>query len=73
MPLTIEQQAASVEISAANLRGHIENLGKLVASNKRTAAELAIFVDRLPALESAAKTLRWMANNEASIRKAVAA
>jgi len=72
MIIPIEQQAAAVEISAVNMRGHIENLQQLIARNKRSAAELDIFVDRLPALEAAAKTLRWMATNEASIRKAVA-
>jgi hypothetical protein len=70
--IPIEQQAAAVEVSAANLRGHIDNLEHLIARNKRSAAELEIFVDRLPALEAAAKTLRWMATNEASIRRAVA-
>lgn len=70
--IPIEQQAAAVEISAANLRGHIDNLSHLIALKKRGAAELDIFVDRLPALEAAAKTLRWMAINEASIRRAVA-
>lgn len=72
MSISIEQQAAAVEISAINLRGHISNLESLVARNKRPAAELDIFVDRLPTLEAAAKTLRWMARNEGSIRKAVA-
>lgn len=72
MSAPIEQQAAAVEVSAANLRGHIENLKNLVARNKRPAAELEIFVDRLPVLEDAAKTLRWMVQNETSIRRAVA-
>lgn len=72
MTIPIEQQAAAVEISAANLRGHVNNLRELVQRNKRSAAELQIFVDRLPELDAAAKTLRWMASNEALIRKAVA-
>lgn len=72
MNIPIEQQAAAVEVSAANLRGHIDNLKRLVAHNKRPAAELEVFVDRLPTLEAAAKTLRWMARNEGPIRKAVA-
>lgn len=72
MTVSIEQQAADIEISAANLRGHIDNLRDLVGRSKRSAAELDIFVDRLPALEAAAKTLRWMASNEATVRKAVA-
>ena len=72
MTVPLEQQAAAVEISVVNMRGHISNLESLIARNKRPAAELEIFNDRLPALEAAAKTLRWMAVNEASIRKAVA-
>lgn len=72
MSASIEQQAEAVEVSAVNLRGHIENLKNLVARNKRPAAELEIFTDRLPALEDAAKTLRWMVKNETSIRRAVA-
>lgn len=71
MTIPIEQQAAAIEVSAANLRGHIDNLNQLVARNKRSSIELDIFVDRLPALEAAAKTLRWMAVNETSIRRAV--
>lgn len=72
MSIPIEQQAAAVEVSAANLRGHIENLKHLVARGKRSAAEVDIFVERLPTLEAAATSLRWMARNEDSIRKAVA-
>lgn len=70
--ITIEEQAAAVEISAVNLRGHVENLEELVERNRRTQAELDVAAGRLPALEAAAITLRWMARNEQSIRKAVA-
>lgn len=70
--ITIEEQAAAVEISAVNLRGHIENLEGLVERNRRTQAELEVFSGRLPALDAAAVTLRWLARNEASVRKAVA-
>jgi hypothetical protein len=72
MTVSVEQQAAAVEIAAVNLRGHIDNLHRLIALKKRGPAELDIFVDRLPAMEAAAKTLRWLANNETLIRKAVA-
>lgn len=72
MTIPIEHQAAAVEISAANLRGHIDNLERLIARGKRPEAELEVFVDRLPALEAAAKTLRWVVQNETSIRRAVA-
>lgn len=72
MTIPLEQQAAAVEISVVNMRGHIDNLESLIARNKRPAAELETYIDRLPALEAAAKTLRWMAANDASIRRAVA-
>lgn len=70
--ITIEEQAAAVEISAVNLRGHVDNLAHLVSMNRRSQAEYQVAADRLPALEAAAKTLRWMVDNETSIRKAVA-
>ena len=70
--ISLEEQTAAVEISACNLRGHVENLANLVSSKRRTAAEYQLAADRLPALEAAAITMRWMAANEASIRKAVA-
>lgn len=70
--ITIEEQAAAVEISAVNLRGHVDNLAHLVTLKRRSEAEYLVAADRLPALEAAAKTLRWMVANETSIRKAVA-
>lgn len=70
--ITLEEQTAAVEISVVNLRGHVENLEDLVERNRRTQAELDVAAGRLPALEAAAKTLRWMVSNQASIRKAVA-
>lgn len=70
--ITLEEQAAAVEISAVNLRGHVDNLEDLVERNRRTQAELDVAAGRLPALEAAAVTLRWMARNEENIRKAVA-
>lgn len=66
------EQAAAVEISAANLRGHVDHLAHLVVMKRRTQAEFEVASGRLPALEAAAATLRWMVSNEASIRKAVA-
>ena len=64
MTIPLEQQAAAVEISAANLRGHVENLQRLVGDNKRPAVEYQIAADRLPALESAARTMRALLDKE---------
>jgi hypothetical protein len=68
--IQIEQQLAAVEISAANLRGHVDNLADLVARGRRSEVEHRIAADRLPALEAAARTLRWVADHEAVIREA---
>lgn len=71
MTTSLEQQAAAVEISAANLRGHVDNLADLVSRRRRSEIEYRVAADRLPALEAAAKTLRWMVENESSIRRAI--
>lgn len=68
---TIAEQAAAVEISAVNLRGHRDNLAKLVAQKKRPQVDLDVAAERLPVLEAAAKTLRWLERNEQKIREAV--
>jgi hypothetical protein len=68
MTIPIANQIAAVEISAANLRGHIENLTELVERGRRNQLELDVLDGRLPALEAAAVTLRWLQSNEARIK-----
>lgn len=69
--ISIEEQAAAVEISAVNLRGHVENMAYLVERGRRSKEEYRLVSDRLPALEAASKTLRWMVSREEIIKKAV--
>jgi hypothetical protein len=69
--IPLDQQIAAVEISAVNLRGHVDNLTDLVAKGRRSEIEYRIASDRLPALEAAAKTLRWLAEHETEVREAV--
>jgi hypothetical protein len=69
--ITLDQQIAAVEISAVNLRGHVDNLTDLVAKGRRSEIEHRIAADRLPALEAAAKTLRWLSANQAAVREAL--
>lgn len=64
MNIPLEKQAAAVEISAVNLRGHVSNLADLVQRHKRPQIEYDIAADRLPALEAAAVTLRSLADRE---------
>ncbi len=70
--ITIEQQIAAVEISFVNQRGHAENLADLVGRNRRTQAEYDVVAERLPALEAAVTTLRWVAANQSAIKAALA-
>ena len=67
--IPLDQQIAAVEISAVNLRGHVENLAELVAKGRRSELEHRISADRLPALEAAAITLRWLKDHEAVIKQ----
>lgn len=66
MSISIDRQAAAVEISVSNLRGHIDNLTRLVEAGKRNPVDLQIAKDRYPALEAAAITLRQMATRSAA-------
>ena len=66
--IPIAEQCAAVELAALNLRGHVENLEGLVKRGRRTQAELDIPKARLPALEAAAKTMRWVMLNAGKIK-----
>ena len=70
--IAIEQQIAAVEIVFANQRGHAENLADLVGRNRRTQAEYDVVAERLPALEAAVATLKWVAANQSTIRTVAA-
>jgi hypothetical protein len=66
MSISIDRQAAAAEISVSNLRGHIDNLTRLVEAGKRNPVDLQIAKDRYPELEAAALTLRQMATRSAA-------
>jgi hypothetical protein len=58
---TPQHQAAAVERMASNQKGHCDNLRDLVRREKRSADELYLQVQWLPALEAAAITMREVA------------
>lgn len=60
-PTTLLAQATAVELAAANLRGHVDNLRNLVAKGKRPQADIDAAVMHLPALEDAAVTMKRIA------------
>lgn len=71
MKVPIRSQVDAVEIVLANRKGFVETLRGLVAAKKRQQIELEIAERPLPALEAAAKTLKWVMDNEKEIKEAL--
>lgn len=68
---TIAQQCAAVERAALNFRGHVENLAYLAEKGRRPQLEHDMAAAWLPDLQAAAKTMRWLVENEAVIKNRV--
>jgi hypothetical protein len=66
---SLRQQAEAVALASANLRGHIDNLERLVGRGERPQWELDHCRRQYPALKAAADTLALIAEREA-IRQA---
>lgn len=67
----LSSQVMAVERAAMNLRAHIEHIEKLIQERKRSPDELIMSKSWLPELEAAAKTMNWLKQNEADIKKAL--
>lgn len=66
---SISQQATDVEAVALGHRGHLAQLRELAAKGKRTPFDLVVIDARIPGLEAAAETLRWVQKHEAVLRE----
>lgn len=64
MAVSLKEQATAVGRAAANLRGHIENLERLVSIRRRPQHELDTARAFLPGLEAATRTLRIAGSDE---------
>jgi hypothetical protein len=62
MTPSLHAQATAVARAAANHRGHVENLSRLVGARKRPEHEFIEAKRWLPDLEAAAKTISELAN-----------
>ena len=65
---TIKEQADAIEIAAVNLRGHVDNLSMIVEKGKRPQHDLDLFCKRLPLIEQAAKTLKFLQKYESELK-----
>lgn len=65
----IIRQADEVELAALNERGHLAVLREAVRKGKRSTIELSLIEARIPVLEDAARTLRWVQAREAELRE----
>lgn len=70
--IPLSKQADAVERMASNHAGHVDNLYSLVERKKRPVTELEIAQEWLPALQAAAKSMRWLAENEEKVKAAFA-
>jgi len=71
MKVPIRSQVDAVELVLANRKGFVDTLRGLVEAKKRQQVELEIAEQPLPALEAAAKTLKWVMDNENEIKEAL--
>lgn len=68
-PVSIHRQADEVEVAALNERGHLERLRALTGRQRRSEHEMEAAERRIPILEAAARTLRWVQRHEAELRE----
>lgn len=66
---SIAAQADAVELAAENDRGHLEVLRRKTGREARPTEMLAIIEQRIPVLDAAARTLRWVHRHEAELRE----
>ena len=71
--IDLSKQITAVELALLSLTGHVDNLKRLVAKKQREQHEVDMIEPRIPALEAALATLRWVKDNEARIKSGMAA
>jgi hypothetical protein len=70
MKITIEQQVAALEDAVNNHRSYVTTVKRLVAAKERPKAILDETEARLPLMEAALKTLKWVQANRETIIEA---
>ena len=70
MKIPIENQVAALEDAVSNHRSYVTTVKRLVAANERPKAILDETEARLPLMEAALKTLKWVQVNRKTIIEA---
>jgi hypothetical protein len=70
MKIPIEDQVAALEDAVNNHRSYVTTVKRLVAANERPKAILEDTEARLPLMEAALKTLKWVQANRETIIEA---
>jgi hypothetical protein len=70
MKIPIEDQVAALESAVNNHRSYVTTVKRLVAANERPKEILRDTEARLPLMEAALKTLKWVQANRETIIEA---
>jgi hypothetical protein len=70
MKISIEDQVAALESAVIAHRSYLNTVKRLVAANERPKDILEDIQDRLPLMEAALKTLKWVQTNRETIIEA---
>lgn len=67
--IPIKEQVAEIELSLANRRGFVSAIRDAIRLKTKTQHDLEYQIGRLPALEAALATLKWVEANQDLIRE----
>lgn len=67
--IPIKDQVAEIELTLANRRGFVSAIKDAIRLKVKTQHDLDYQVGRLPALEAALKTLKWVEANQDLIKE----
>ena len=67
--ISIKDQVAEIELTLVNRRGFVSAIRDAIRLKTKTQHDLEYQIGRLPALEAALKTLKWVEANQDLIRQ----
>lgn len=67
--ISIKDQVAEIELTLVNRRGFVSAIRDAIRLKTKTQHDLDYQIGRLPALEAALKTLKWVEANQDLIRQ----
>ena len=67
--ISIKDQVAEIELTLVNRRGFVSAIRDAIRLKTKTQHDLDYQIGRLPALEAALKTLKWVEANQDLIKQ----